>query len=99
MLIENPGSWRARQRGHPPSLTEKQLSRLDKLVRGRWPDEHGFTGYRWSARLVRDLIEREFGVRYESIPNVRRILRELGLFPRYGWRSPAMKRAVRRLKK
>ncbi|CAM2169912.1 hypothetical protein BC2230_11024 [Burkholderia cepacia] len=34
--------------------------------------------------------------RYESIPNVRRILREMGLFPKYGWSLSMIRRAWRR---
>ncbi|WP_425194918.1 helix-turn-helix domain-containing protein [Paraburkholderia phenazinium] len=93
MLVEDSGSWRAGKRGRPSTLTEQQLRRLDRLVRGRESQEHGFAQYRWSVVLVRDLIEREFGVRYESIPNVRRILREIGLFPGYGWRRIMFRRA------
>lgn len=96
MLAENSGSWRAGKRGPPSRLTEQQLRRLDRLVRGREPQEHGFAQYRWSVTLVRDLIEREFCVRYESIPNVRRILREMGLFPGYGWSNSMIRRAWRR---
>lgn len=33
---------------------------------------------------------------YESIPNVRRILREIGLFPGYGWRKIMFRRAYDR---
>lgn len=98
MLVDESGAWRAGKRGHPSRLTEEQLRRLDRLVRGREPREHGFAQYRWSVALVRDLIEREFGVRYESIPNVRRILREIGLFPGYGWRSIMFCRAHDRWK-
>lgn len=96
LLAEASGAWRSGKRGHPSRLTEEQLRRLDRLVRGREPQEHGFEQYRWSVTLVRDLIEREFGVRYESIPNVRRILRELGLFPGYGWGVSMIRRAWRR---
>ncbi|KVD76231.1 hypothetical protein WS62_02390 [Burkholderia sp. ABCPW 14] len=96
MLAENSGSWRAGKRGPPSRLTEQQLLRLDRLVRGKEPQEHGFAQYRWSVALVRDLIEREFGIRYESIPNVRRILREMGLFPKYGWSLSMIRRAWRR---
>ncbi|CAE6767277.1 hypothetical protein R69619_03669 [Paraburkholderia nemoris] len=96
-LAEDSGSWRARMRGHPSRLSEQQLRRLDRLVRGREPQEHGFAQYRWSVALIHDLIEREFGVRYESIPNVLRILREMGLFPRNGWGVSMIRRAWRRL--
>ena len=99
MLAEDSSSWRAGKRGHPARLTEKQLRRLDRLVRGREPQAHSYAQYRWSVALVRDLIEREFGVRYESIPNVRRILREIGLFPDYGWSDAMMRRAAHRWKK
>lgn len=96
MLAEDSRSWRAGKRGLPSRLTEQQRQRLDRLVRGREPQEHGFAQYRWSVALVRDLIEREFSVRYESIPNVRRILREMGLFPGYGWRRIMIRRAYDR---
>ncbi|WP_186103823.1 winged helix-turn-helix domain-containing protein [Burkholderia gladioli] len=99
MLAEGSRSWRAGKRGHPSRLTEQQLRSLDRLVRGRDPQEHGLTQYRWSVALVRDLIEREFGVSYESIPNVRRILREMGLFPGYGRRRIMMHRAHDRWKR
>lgn len=99
MLAEDSGSWRAGNRGHPCRLTERQLRRLDRLVRGREPQEHGLAPYRWSVALVRDLIEREFGVRYESIANVRRILREMRLFPGYGWSRAMTSRAAQRWKK
>ncbi|PLZ01565.1 hypothetical protein CY652_15765 [Burkholderia sp. WAC0059] len=96
MLAEDPLAWRARKRGRPVRLSDRQLRRLDRLVRGRVPQEHGFAQYRWSVALIRDLIEKEFGVRYESVSNVRRILRELGLFPRYGWTRGMMSQAQRR---
>lgn len=99
MQANDSASWRAGDRGHPRRLTERQLRRLDRLVRGREPQEHGLEPYRWSVALVRDLIEREFGVRYESIANVRRILREMRLFPGYGWSRATMRRAAYRWKK
>jgi transposase len=89
MLADDAGSWRAGQRGRPSGLTDRQLRRLDRLVRGRMPNEYGYLLYRWSVALVTDLVEREFGIRY-SAANVRRVLRERGLFPGYG--RPAMKR-------
>lgn len=89
MLAEAPRSWRAGQRGRPSGLTDKQLCRLDLLVRKRTPKSCGYTEYRWSVALIADLVEREFGIRY-SAANVRRVLRERGLFPGYG--RPAMKK-------
>jgi len=98
MVADDPDAWRGKTRGRPAGLTERQLRRLGRLVRGRAPQEHGYAQYRWSVALVRDFIEKEFGVRYESIANVRRILRERGLFPGYGWTRAMMRRAARRWK-
>ena len=89
MLADAPCSWRAGQRGRPSGLTDKQLHRLDRLVRGRTPRGCGYQEHHWSVALIADLVEREFGIRY-SAANVRRVLRERGLFPGYG--RPAVKR-------
>lgn len=96
ILEQDSDAWRGGERGRPARLTEKQLQRLDRLIRAREPQEHGYAQYRWSVALVRDLIEREFGVRYASITNVRRILRGMDLFPGYGWTRGMMYRARQR---
>ena len=88
MLLDDSSSWRAGPRGRPAGLADKQLRRLDRLVRGRKPSEHGYAQSHWSGALIADLVEREFGIRY-SAANVRRILRQRGLFPGYG--RPAVK--------
>ena len=93
MLAEDSGSWRAGLRGRPAGLADKQLRRLDRLIRGGKPPERGYAQEHWSIALIADLVEREFGIRY-SAANVRRILRERSLFPGYG--MPAMKRGIRR---
>lgn len=84
LLSSKSVAWRTGARGRPGGLADRQLRRLDALVRRRLPQEHGYAQHRWSTALVGELIEWEFGVRYSAV-SVRRILKKLDLFPFYGW--------------
>jgi putative transposase len=57
-------------------LSPGQLARLAQLLR-RWPRELGIEADRWTLRLMRDLIEREFAVSYHP-HHVARILEAIG---------------------
>jgi transposase len=66
--------------GRPPSLSSAQLQRVYTLVVGNDPRQLQFTFALWTRAMVRELIDREFGVRL-SEPSVGRLLRKLGLSP------------------
>jgi transposase len=62
--------------GRPPKLDIDQRATLAAHL-DRSPTEFGFEDDRWTAELVRDHVERAFGVRY-SVGHARRLLADLG---------------------
>ena len=67
---------------HPPSgpkskLTEEQLQRIPQLL-AQGAEAYGFRGDVWTSGRIRDVIARQFGVRYHR-DHVRKLLREMGL--------------------
>lgn len=50
--------------GPPPKLTDRQVARLEKMLR-QGPRKHGYTTELWTCRRVAELIERTFGVTYD----------------------------------
>ncbi len=63
--------------GRPPQLGAGELSRLYVALLEGAP-AHGFATPLWTLKRVRQLIEREFGVRYSEV-HVWRLLGQLGL--------------------
>ena len=61
--------------GRPRKLDGEDRQRLRNHLEST-PGEHGYERDEWSPELVRDHVERSFGVSY-SVGHVRRLLREL----------------------
>lgn len=66
-----------RRTGRPAQLGAAELSRLYVMLLEGAP-AHGFATPLWTLKRVRQLIEREFGVRYSEV-HVWRLLGQLGL--------------------
>lgn len=62
--------------GKPGRLSAQEKERLKEIVKAG-PCVAGYESGRWTALGVRDLILKEFGVRY-SVQNVQKILGDLG---------------------
>lgn len=67
---------------HPPpgpksKLTEAQRQQIPQLL-AQGAEAHGFRGDVWTSGRIRDVIERQFGVRYHK-DHVGKLLREMGL--------------------
>ena len=78
------GGWdalRARKRGgRRPKLDGRQLAWVYEVVTGRDPRQLKFPFALWTVKMVRELIEREFGVKLSRM-SVWRLLRQMGLTP------------------
>jgi transposase len=75
--------------GAVPKVSREALQRLPELL-GRGAESWGFSGAVWTCGRVAEIIEREWGVRYDE-SHVGRLLRELG------WsRQKPMRRALQR---
>jgi transposase len=61
--------------GRPPKLDPTERERLADHLAGP-PGEFGFDAASWTPELVREHVDREFGVRY-SVGHARRLLSEL----------------------
>lgn len=77
MKSKGPGSWKdIEPPGRPSKLTEKQQQRLKEiLIRG--PLARGYLTDLWTLKRVAEVVEKEFGVRY-NVTHVWRVLRDLG---------------------
>lgn len=75
--------------GRPALLDDAQRGRLVEALR-RSPVEHGFDRHFWTTPMIRDLIERLFGVSYHH-DWVGELMRQLG----FSWQKP-MRRARER---
>jgi transposase len=64
--------------GRPPKLNATQQLQVFRWINGKNPMQHGFEFALWTRQIVRDLIEREFGVRL-SLASVGALLAKLGL--------------------
>lgn len=64
--------------GRPPKLNATQQRQVFRWINGKNPMQHGFEFALWTRQIVRDLIEREFGVRL-SLASVGTLLAKLGL--------------------
>jgi transposase len=63
--------------GPRPKLSEEQRQQIPQLL-AQGAEAHGFRGDVWTSRRIRDVIARQFGVRYHP-DHVRKLLREMGL--------------------
>lgn len=73
------GDEALKARPHPgamPKLDKKQMKRLEKLLL-RGPRKHGYATELWTLPRVAEVIERNFGVRYDP-SGVWHVLRRLG---------------------
>lgn len=66
--------------GAAPKLSEKQISRLRQWIVGKDPRQLQFDYALWTREIIRDLIEREFGVVY-TLQGLGKLLSRLGLSP------------------
>jgi transposase len=67
--------------GPKSRLTEAQKKKLERLVR-KGPEACGFDTGVWDAKLVGELVKREFGVEYHPT-SIRRLLKDLGFSLQY----------------
>ena len=66
--------------GRPPKLTERQRAWVYRTVTQNNPLQLQFEFALWTRAMVRDLIQREYGVTL-SLASVGRLLRTMGLTP------------------
>jgi transposase len=66
--------------GAAPKLSEKQTAKLRQWVVGRDPRQLQFDYALWTREIIRDLVEREFGVTY-TLQGLGKLLARLGLSP------------------
>jgi transposase len=76
LLAEDPQAWRRRPLGRPGAFSEKERSRLAKLLL-QGAMANGFATEVWTLARVAKLIEREFGHAF-SVSYVWAVLREMG---------------------
>jgi len=74
--------------GRPRLLSKAGHRKLDRLLR-KGAKSHGWSNELWTAKRVRDVIRREFGIAYHP-EHVRHILKE-----RLGWTSQKPERRAR----
>jgi transposase len=75
--------------GPPPKLSEDQRQQIPQLL-AQGAEAHGFRGDVWTSKRIRDVLARQYGVRYHK-DHVRKLLREMGL----SYQQP-VKRATQR---
>jgi len=66
--------------GRPPRLGEQQVRELSTLLTGTYPRQFDFELALWTADMVREVIQREFGVTLSSA-SVSRQLGKMGMAP------------------
>ena len=66
--------------GRPPKLGDKQVGRLRRIILGKNPLQMNFGVALWTLPVVRQLIERKFGVVLHDT-NISRLLHRIGLTP------------------
>src|SRR3954468_13926978 len=75
---EGPEALRARPvPGRPRKLSDAQLGELAALITDTDPRDHGFAVALWTREILRQLIERHFGVQL-TVASVGRTLHDLG---------------------
>ena len=62
--------------GRTPKLTDRQVARLDKLLRNS-PTKHGYATELWTLSRVAEVIAKHFGVTYD-LSGVWHLLRRMG---------------------
>jgi transposase len=72
--------------GRPSRLTDAQLAQVPDLL-AQGPEAFGFQAKRWTARLITELIHRQFGIEYNS-KHVANIARQTGWLPHRWTRKP-----------
>ena len=76
--------------GRPRTLTAAQERQVFRWVNGKDPRQHGFDFGLWTRKIVKELIEREFGVQL-GLTAIGMLLAKLGLTP-----QKPLKRAYQR---
>jgi transposase len=66
--------------GREPSLSDLQMSELRQIIIGRNPQQLDFGPALWTRGIVRELVQRKFGVTLSEV-SIGRILHKLGLSP------------------
>jgi transposase len=66
--------------GRPSTLTDRQMARLRRLIVGRNPMQLNFGVALWTIPIIRQLVERLFGIALHET-TIARILHKLGLTP------------------
>jgi transposase len=69
-----------RSTGRPPALDDGQLARLRRIIVGRNPLQLNFGVALWTLPIIRQLVERMFGVALHET-TIARMLNKLGLTP------------------
>lgn len=75
--------------GRPPRIDRRKLHRLPELL-DRGATHYGFQNDQWTTKRVAEVIEQEFGVKYDR-DHVSKILHSLGM----SWQKPE-RRALER---
>ncbi len=71
---------RAKARGRPRKLTRAQEQQVLRWINGRNPMQYGFDFGLWTRNLVRELVQREFGITL-SLASIGTMLARLNLTP------------------
>lgn len=66
--------------GAPPKLSPRQMARLARIVHTRNPQQLNFEFALWTLAMIRQLIQRRFGVSLSEV-SVGRLMRRLGFSP------------------
>lgn len=66
--------------GAPPKLDAKQMARLVRLIKDKTPQQYKFEYALWTLAIIRELIDRVFGVRLSEV-SVSRLMKRLGFTP------------------
>jgi transposase len=78
---DGPAALGTKKTPGPASLlSPTQLSKLCAIITGSDPRQMEFDFGLWTRKIIRDLIRREFGVKYSEV-QVGRLLQKLGLTP------------------
>ena len=72
--------WRRRRRRGLFRLSPTQLSKLYAIITGSDPRQLQFDFGLWTRKIIRELIRREFGVKFSEV-QVGRLLKKMGLSP------------------
>jgi transposase len=66
--------------GREPRLLDEQMAELLRIIIGKNPQQLDFGPALWTRGIVRELIQRKFGIQFSDV-SVGRILHKLGLSP------------------